>query len=55
MCQLVAKCWNLPTVNKKYRAFVERWRPRLEQCRRDVSHGGMTDKACFALRFRLIH
>ena len=52
---LVAKCWNLPGVNKKYRGFVERWRPRLEQYRRDVSSGGMTDKACFALRFRLIH
>jgi phenylacetic acid degradation operon negative regulatory protein len=55
VCQLVAKCWNLPGVNKTYHAFVERWRPRLDQCQLDMSAGGMSDKACFALRFRLIH
>jgi phenylacetic acid degradation operon negative regulatory protein len=53
--EMVAKCWNLPTLNKKYRAFVERWRPRLDECRVGLAEGTMSDKACFALRFRLIH
>jgi phenylacetic acid degradation operon negative regulatory protein len=52
---LVAKCWNLPALNKKYRAFNERWRPRLEASRRDLAGTGVIAKTSFALRFRLIH
>jgi phenylacetic acid degradation operon negative regulatory protein len=53
--ELVAKCWDLPSLNGKYRSFLDRWTPHLEECRTEVAHGTAADEACFALRFRLIH
>jgi phenylacetic acid degradation operon negative regulatory protein len=53
--ELVAKCWDLPSLNRQYRGFVERWTPHLDQCRRNAENGDADDEGCFALRFRLIH
>lgn len=53
--KMVDKCWGLSALNRKYRTFTSRWRPRLEECSTDLEGGSLSDKACFALRFRLIH
>jgi phenylacetic acid degradation operon negative regulatory protein len=53
--ELVSKCWDLPALDQKYRAFADRWQPRLDDCRVGLAEGRMSDEACYALRFRLIH
>jgi phenylacetic acid degradation operon negative regulatory protein len=53
--ELVAKCWDLPALNRKYHTFVDAWGPYLERGRLEAATGGMRANTCFALRFRLIH
>lgn len=55
VCELVGKCWDIPSLNQKYRSFVERWMPHLDACRAEAANGTANQEACFALRFRLIH
>ncbi len=52
---LVSKCWDLPSVNQHYGAFIDRWRPRLDSSRRDLKAGSMPARRCYTLRFELIH
>ncbi len=54
--ELVAKCWDLDAVNAHYRAFLERWTPRLERLRARNGRGPATsEEECYTLRFELIH
>ena len=53
--ELVAKCWDLATVNQQYLAFHARWQSDLERCSAGVPTGDVTHKECFAVRFNLIH
>lgn len=47
---LVARCWDLPELDRRYRAFAERWRPVEAELA-----GTVAPERCFALRFNLIH
>ena len=53
--ELVAKCWDLATVNQQYLAFSGRWQSELERCSPGVPTGDVTHEECFAVRFDLIH
>ncbi|HVA38655.1 MAG TPA: PaaX family transcriptional regulator C-terminal domain-containing protein [Candidatus Dormibacteraeota bacterium] len=50
---LVAKCWDLPAIERAYRAFIEEYRPRLERAR--AAHGEPAESACFVEREWLVH
>ena len=60
---LVRQCWDLAGLNRRYAAFLERWRPGLEHCRhcglsgaRAGIHSPCTAPAdCFRRRFLLVH
>lgn len=60
---LVAQCWDLPEINRRYEAFLTRWRGSLDHCRRCGLSGAKagvhrpcTDGAdCFQRRFLLVH
>jgi len=53
--ELVAKCWDLATVNQQYLAFSGRWQSELERCSAGVPTGDVTHEECFTVRFDLIH
>ena len=59
--ELVGRCWDLAAVNRRYTAFLARWTPELDRCRRCQTgqgrHGpGCEEPAeCFVRRFRLVH
>jgi phenylacetic acid degradation operon negative regulatory protein len=61
--QLVAQCWDLAAVNRRYAAFIDRWRPDFSHCRscgmsgvKGPVHRPCTAPAeCFRRRFRLVH
>ncbi|HSM60853.1 MAG TPA: PaaX family transcriptional regulator C-terminal domain-containing protein [Longimicrobiales bacterium] len=53
--ELVAKCWDLPAVNRDYLDFIERWTPRQERCAAELSAGRMSACRCYTMRFELIH
>jgi phenylacetic acid degradation operon negative regulatory protein len=58
--RLVRRCWDLPAINAKYRAFVARWRADAARCRDCLTtHRGVVPCRapgdCFVRRFRLVH
>ncbi len=50
---LVAKCWDLETINASYTEFIERWTPKLHA--RPGSGSDVDGERSYALRFHLIH
>ncbi len=50
--ELAARCWDLEGINRRYRAFVDKWAPEFERARRA---GTIPDGECFVQRFLLIH
>jgi phenylacetic acid degradation operon negative regulatory protein len=52
---LVAKCWDLPSINALYLDFAGRNLPEYERCRNEIATGGLTAEECFVRRFRLVH
>jgi phenylacetic acid degradation operon negative regulatory protein len=50
--ELAAQCWDLDGINRRYRAFLDRWRPAFDELRR---RGDVADGECFVQRFLLIH
>lgn len=54
--ELVARCWDLESINREYARFLEKYKPRLEAYKRKVSSGEyIEDSECFVERFMLIH
>jgi phenylacetic acid degradation operon negative regulatory protein len=64
--KLVERSWDLASVNRRYRAFLERWRPELDHCAtcRRASEGATAGRPlapctspadCFRRRFELVH
>ncbi len=49
----VAQCWDLPSINAQYAAFIIKYRPLYNECRRNRAQIGPSD--CFVRRFTLIH
>jgi phenylacetic acid degradation operon negative regulatory protein len=63
---LVAHCWDLSAINRRYAGFVSHWRPALDHCAAcrtaaDCRPGGavpapcLSAKDCFVRRFQLVH
>jgi len=64
--ELVEHSWDLAAVNRRYRAFLERWRPELDHCAvcRRATAGAAAGRPlapctspadCFRRRFELVH
>lgn len=64
--RLVELSWDLAAVSRRYRAFLDRWRPELDHCAvcRRASHGAVSGRPlppcsspadCFRRRFELVH
>jgi phenylacetic acid degradation operon negative regulatory protein len=51
IADLVARCWDLETLDRAYRDFAARWRPALEA----TLEAPPGPERCFTLRFDLIH
>jgi phenylacetic acid degradation operon negative regulatory protein len=52
---LVHRCWDLASLNRRYHRFLHRWRPELERCTRALADGTLADEESFRLRFNLMH
>ena len=50
--QLVERCWNLDAIAGAYRAFIDRYRPRLVREREDLA---LDDEQAFVERLWLVH
>ena len=50
---LVARCWDLDSLDRRYGNFSTRWQPTLDEVRADPE--SVEPARCFALRFNLIH
>ncbi|MDE2571788.1 MAG: phenylacetic acid degradation operon negative regulatory protein PaaX [bacterium] len=50
---LVARCWDLPAIERAYRAFIDEYRPRLT--RAQASQPLLADNLCFTEREWLVH
>lgn len=50
--ELVARCWDLPALSERYKAFLSTWAPHVERC--GARGGVLGDEEAFALRVRLI-
>ena len=50
--ELAARSWDLEGINRRYRAFIDKWGPEFERARRA---GAQPDAECFVQRFLLIH
>jgi phenylacetic acid degradation operon negative regulatory protein len=53
---IVGRCWNLPAINARYAAFVDKHRPSYEKhCRLLEEGGDLAPSEYFVRRFNLIH
>ncbi len=53
---IVARCWNLPAINARYAAFIEKYKPMYEQHVRLLQRGDdLEPSQYFVHRFNLIH
>ncbi|HEU5185132.1 MAG TPA: PaaX family transcriptional regulator C-terminal domain-containing protein [Gemmatimonadaceae bacterium] len=63
VAQLVDQCWDLPRINRRYEAFITRWKASRERCREcGIPHARgralppcTTPADCFVRRFLLVH
>ncbi len=54
--RLIAQCWDLPGVNARYTAFIEKYRPEYERYRAEMQlNGRLSPAECFVRRFMLVH
>lgn len=52
---LVRKCWDLPGINARYVAFVDRHLPDFYRCREQCAEDRSSPVESYVLRFRLTH
>lgn len=50
---LVARCWDLPSINAQYAAFVQKFQLQYDTCR--ANFAALEPSDCFVRRFTLIH
>ena len=54
--ELVARCWDLDSINREYARFLDKYKPRLEMFNSKVRDGDHIESSeCFVERFMLIH
>jgi phenylacetic acid degradation operon negative regulatory protein len=53
--RLVSRCWDLESIDARYREFLERNRAEYERCLRAAGPGAPSPEECYVRRFRLIH
>lgn len=53
LAELVARCWNLPSINAQYAAFIEKYQPQYDECCANLAT--IEPSECFVRRFMLIH
>ena len=53
--QLVAQCWDLPGINRRYEQFIGRYWPEFESSRAAIEAGRLTAEKAFVRRFALVH
>lgn len=54
--EIVARCWDVPSIDRQYRRFIATWHPRFQVCRRRSRQGRpLPDQECFADKTRLVH
>ncbi|MDA8189372.1 MAG: phenylacetic acid degradation operon negative regulatory protein PaaX [Dehalococcoidales bacterium] len=54
--ELVARCWDLDSINKEYAKFLDKYRPRVETYLERQRNGNPLEASeCFVERFMLIH
>lgn len=53
---LISQCWDLPAINARYAAFIEKYRPEYEHHQAGIHADGQLSPArCFVRRFMLVH
>lgn len=53
---LIGQCWDLPAVNARYAAFIEKYQPQYERHRAEIhTDGHLRPAECFVRRFTLVH
>lgn len=50
---LVARCWDLQSINAQYAAFIEKYQPRYSAC--NAKRDALTPSDCFVQCFMLLH
>jgi phenylacetic acid degradation operon negative regulatory protein len=53
--ELVAYCWDLPAINRRYRAFLARHESGLARARDHITRRRLSPRDAFVRRFRLVH
>lgn len=53
--RLVERCWDLPAINFRYEAFIQRYAPEFLACRDAQEQGELDPERAYVLRFELIH
>lgn len=54
--EIVARCWDIPSINRQYEQFIAAWQPRFKACRaRAQRNDAMPDRECFADKTWLVH
>jgi phenylacetic acid degradation operon negative regulatory protein len=54
--ELVNRCWDLESINRRYAEFINEYRPRLEALRQRLQRGDMvSEEEAFRERFLIVH
>lgn len=52
---LVDQCWDMPGINARYEAFIQRHLADFERCRSAIERNGLSNEEAFVRRFALVH
>ena len=54
--EIVARCWNIPAIERQYERFIAAWQPRFKACcARAERSDPLPDRECFAGKTWLVH
>jgi len=53
--RLVERCWDLPAINSRYEAFIQRYASEFKAFREAQERGELDPERAYVLRFELIH
>jgi phenylacetic acid degradation operon negative regulatory protein len=53
---IVARCWDIPSISRQYEQFVAAWQPRFQGCQSRIRRNEpLVDSECFADKIWLVH